>query len=81
MFCRCDPQVAAQRARARATQARHPIHRDVINPALLDSIAHLAATTTPLQLTGGTIVNVDTTEPLDQSTIAAAVTAAVASNG
>jgi predicted kinase len=76
VFCRCDPEVAAQRVRARATQARHPIHRDVINPAVLDSIARLATTTTPLQLAGGRLVKIDTTKPVDGPAIAAAVRAA-----
>jgi len=48
--------------RARAAQARHPIHRDVINPALLDDAAALAATVTPLSV--GPLVEVDTTTPV-----------------
>jgi len=75
VFCRCEPEVAAERVRARATEARHPIHRDVINPAVLDSIARLAATTTPLQLAGGRLVEVDTTEPVDGPATAAAIRA------
>jgi predicted kinase len=77
VFCRCDPQAAAQRVRVRATQARHPIHRDVINPALLDSIARLAAATTPLQLARGRLVTADTTQPLAGPAIAAAIRAAI----
>jgi predicted kinase len=73
VFCRCDPTVAAQRVRARATRARHPIHRDVINPAILDGITRLVATTTPLQLAGGRLIEVDTTEPVDGSAIAEAI--------
>jgi predicted kinase len=76
VFCRCDPEVAAQRARARATEARHLIHRDVINPGLLDGIARVVATTTPLQLAGGTLVEVDATEPVDGPATAAAIRAA-----
>jgi hypothetical protein len=45
VFCRCDPDVAAQRMRARAADARHPIHRDVINPAVLDGVAGVVAST------------------------------------
>jgi predicted kinase len=77
VFCRCEPEIAAERVRVRATGARHPIHRDVINPALLDSIARLVATTTPLQLAGGRLVEVDTTEPVDGPATAAAIRAIV----
>jgi predicted kinase len=73
VFCRCAPEVAAQRVRARATEARHPIHREVINPAILDDIARLATTTTPLKLAGGRLVEVDTSEPVNGSAIAAAI--------
>ena len=34
VFCRCDPQLASDRAKARIGHGRHPIHRDVINPAM-----------------------------------------------
>jgi len=34
VFCRCDPEVAAARMRGRHATGRHPIHRDVINPAM-----------------------------------------------
>jgi hypothetical protein len=47
----------------------------VINPAVHDSIARLAATTTPLQLAGGRLVEVDTTEPVDGPATAAAIRA------
>ena len=63
VFCRCDPPVAEARMRTRAAQARHPIHRDVINPTLLDDAATLAATVTPLNV--GPLVEVDTTTPVD----------------
>jgi hypothetical protein len=49
----------------------------VINSAVLDSIAGLVATTTPLQLAGGRLVEVDTTEPVDGPTTAAAIRAMV----
>ena len=62
VFCRCDPQLAAQRMRARLGAGRHPVHRDVINPALLDGAAGLAARVTPLGL-GGALVIVDTDAP------------------
>jgi len=41
---------------------RHPIHRDVINPAMADRPAYLAATVTPLRL-GADLIEVDTGEP------------------
>ncbi len=62
VFCWCDPALAAQRTAARIGAGRHPIHRDVINPADVGSaehIASLAATVTPLRL-GGLLVEVDT---------------------
>jgi hypothetical protein len=41
---------------------RHPIHRDVINPAMAGRPAELAATVTPLRLGAG-LIEVDTGEP------------------
>ena len=65
VFCYCDPELAAARSRARHQTGRHPIHRDMINPAGVGSPAHLAslaATVTPLQL-GGPLIEVDTGRP------------------
>jgi predicted kinase len=65
VFCYCDPALAASRVAARIGAGRHPIHRDVINPAGVGSAAHvasLAATVTPLGL-GGPLVEVDTGRP------------------
>jgi predicted kinase len=76
VFCWCDPETAAKRVRARATGARHRIHRDVINPAVLDGIAGAVATTTPLHLPGGTLVEVDTTAAVDGPATASAIRAA-----
>ena len=62
VFCHCDPELAGSRAAARHGAGRHPIHRDVINPAGVGAPAHiasLAATVTPLGL-GGPLVDVDT---------------------
>jgi predicted kinase len=60
VFCHCDPQLAAERATTRiAVGRRHPIHRDMINPAVADRVASLAATVTPLGL-GQALVTVDT---------------------
>ena len=58
-FCRCDPETALRRMRARHGAGRHPIHRDVINPAILDRVTGLVATVVPLGL-GGPLVEVDT---------------------
>jgi len=62
VFCRCDPDTALHRMRARHGAGRHPIHRDVINPAILDRVTGLVATVVPLGL-GGTLVQVDTERP------------------
>ena len=43
VFCHCDPRLAGDRAAARIGHGRHPIHRDVINPAMADRVAWLAA--------------------------------------
>jgi predicted kinase len=65
VFCHCDPELAAARSLARHETGRHPIHRDMINPAGVGSAAHLvslAATVTPLRL-GGPLIEVDTGRP------------------
>src|SRR5215469_12784623 len=62
VFCRCDPDTALRRMRARHGAGRHPIHRDVINPAILDRATGLVATVVPLGL-GGPLVDVDTEQP------------------
>lgn len=64
VFCRCAPELAVERAQARLGSTRHLIHRDVINPSLLDQLAHIAATVEPLHLSGGLVV-VDTTDGFD----------------
>ena len=64
VFCRCDGALAEARARARLSGRRHPIHRDVMNPALLDGHAAAVAAVEPLHL-GGLLVEVDTSAPLD----------------
>ena len=45
--------------RDRHGASRHPIHRDVMNPAILDRAAMLAATVTPLRL-GAALIDADT---------------------
>jgi predicted kinase len=77
VFCRCDPELAAERALARQQTGRHPIHRDMINPAGVGSPAHLAslaATVTPLGL-GGPLIVVDTGRPDAVATAVATVLA------
>lgn len=76
VFCRCEPAVAEQRMRSRVADGRHPIHRDVINPGLLDEVHAVVAAVTPLRL-GGALIDVDTTEGLDRTATIAAVRAAL----
>jgi len=79
VFCHSDPSLAAARSVARREAGRHPIHRDVINPAGIGAAAHiasLAATVTPLGL-GGPLIEVDTGRPGADSAAVAAVKAAL----
>jgi predicted kinase len=76
VFCRCEPQLAARRMRGRHGAGRHPIHRDVINPSVMDSAATLAATVIPLRL-GAALVQVNTGEPDSPGMAVAAVAAAL----
>jgi predicted kinase len=79
VFCHCDPELAAARSLARREGGRHPIHRDMINPAGVGSAAHiasLAATVTPLRL-GGPLIEVDTGQPGAPAQAVAAVRSAV----
>jgi predicted kinase len=76
VFCRCDPAVAQQRATARLRQQRHPIHRDVINPTVVDALAATVAEVEPLRL-GGEIIEVDTTYAYDLDELVARVSVAV----
>jgi predicted kinase len=62
VFCHCDPRLASDRGKARIGHGRHPIHRDVINPAMAGRPAELAATVTPLRL-GASLIEVDTGKP------------------
>ena len=60
MPARWGPHLAGYRAAARIGHGRHPrIHRDVINPAMADRVAWLAAEVTPLEL-GATLIKADT---------------------
>lgn len=76
VFCYCDQQMAASRMRSRHGTGRHPIHRDVINPSILDRASALAASVTPLGL-GAALVQVDTGQPGASARAVAAVTAAL----
>jgi len=76
VFCHCDPEVAAARMRSRHASGRHAIHRDVINPALLERAAASAGTVTPLGL-GAALVDVDTQRPGASATAINAVAAAL----
>ncbi len=77
VFCYCDPQLAVSRMRARLGVARHPIHRDVINPAIIERAASLAASVVPLVL-GAALVKVDTGQAEAPEQAVAQVTAALA---
>jgi len=59
VFCRCPPELAARRMRDRHGVSRHPIHRDVMNPAVAGRAAELARTVMPLRL-GSALIEVDT---------------------
>ncbi len=77
VFCRCDPETAVRRMRDRHGGRRHPIHRDVINPSILDRAEALAATVTPLGL-GASLVEVNTEQPGSASRAIASARTALA---
>ncbi|HEX4258085.1 MAG TPA: AAA family ATPase [Streptosporangiaceae bacterium] len=62
VFCHCDPDLATARMRARLGTGRHPIHRDMINPAMIGRSAAGLPAVQPLAL-GGVLVTVDTSHP------------------
>jgi glucokinase len=76
VFCRCEPSLAEARMRARHGRGRHPIHRDVLNVAVVDEAPELARTVTPLD-NAGPLLQVDTREPAQPSRLADAVRAVV----
>ncbi len=76
VYCHCDPRLAGDRAPARIGHGRHPIHRDVINPAMVDRVTWLAAEVTPLGL-GAALVRADTGVPGASDRAVAAVRAAL----
>lgn len=71
VFCYCEPTLAARRFEHRRETARHPIHRDVNNPALVEQVAHLAAAVEPLSV--GPLVRVDTSGQVDWDELLAEV--------
>jgi predicted kinase len=72
VFCTCAPERAVAGATARIGEVRHAIHRDVINPLALETLAEAVATTLPLDLGGG-LVQIDTTKDLDAAHLLAQV--------
>lgn len=64
VFCECPRDVLAARLRRRLEADRHPIHRDVIRPALIDEICDDPSVWAPLDL-GGRFIRVDTSVPVD----------------
>lgn len=76
VFCRCSPELAARRMRDRHGVSRHPIHRDVMNPAVADRAFELAQTVTPLCL-GADLIEVDTGRQGATTRAVAAVLAAL----
>jgi predicted kinase len=78
VFCRCDPALAQRRMADRVAAGRHPIHRDMINPAdVLSRGSQLAAAVKPLHL-GAALVEVDTGQPGAPAKAVAVVRALVA---
>jgi len=76
IFCHCEPQLAEERMRARHHEYRHPIHRDVINPEVLERAAYLARTVVPLGV-GVALIEVDTTHDVDRDDLLRRVRAAL----
>ena len=60
IFCHCEPTLAEHRMRMRQRADRHPIHRDMMNPEVIEQAAHLARTVVPLRV-GAALIEVDTT--------------------
>lgn len=59
VFCTADPDEVRTRIVVRHQRERHPIHRDVMNPALIERAVDVTRTVTPLGL-GAALVTVDT---------------------
>ena len=69
VFCQCPGDVLAARLRERADEERHPIHRDVIRPELIEEICDDPDAWPPLDL-GGRVLRVDTGRPVDVGALA-----------
>lgn len=76
VFCCCDPALAEARMRARHRQGRHSIHRDVINPSMLERAPHLAETVVPLGV-GRALIEVNTTGEIHRTALLSEVQAAL----
>jgi predicted kinase len=76
IFCCCDPTLAKRRVRERHCAGRHPIHRDVINPGLLQEVEALAATVQPLGV-GARLIELDTSGEVDWDCLVEAVRTAL----
>ena len=77
VFCRCDPEVAAQRIDDVAMDRVPSIGGSRTHPAILDGVADVVASTTALRVTGGSLVEVDTTVHRNESEAVAAIRAAL----
>jgi predicted kinase len=66
VFCHCPAPVRAHRLRVRAATDRHPIHREMITPALLGRLHFVPAR--PLGI--GPVLRVDTARDVDIVSIA-----------
>lgn len=69
IYCECPAEVLAERLRTRVSDDRHPIHRDVIRPELIEEISDDPEAWPPLEL-GGPILRVDTSLPVDVDALA-----------
>jgi len=67
VFCHCPAGVLADRLRVRAATDRHPIHREMITPAMLDHLHVVRAK--PVGI--GPVLRVDTARDVDVGAIAA----------
>jgi len=72
IFCRCEPSLAERRMRARQGANRHPIHRDMVNPEVVQQAARLAGTVLPLGV-GAALIEVDTSSGIDRDWLCGAV--------
>jgi hypothetical protein len=68
VLCRCPADVVAHRLRVRAATDRHPIHREMITPALLDALRASFVPARPIGL--GPVLGVDTASDVDVASIA-----------